>query len=99
MPASLCEMDHTIPFPHGPTTRANTGPFNKRHHIFKHLDNGWTLRRDPDGTARWTDPRGRPFVVRPFDYRITRVGDEDHPAFEPIIRTIDDPWPDEPCPF
>jgi hypothetical protein len=102
MPSSVCEMDHTIPFPHGPTTRANLGPHNKRHHIFKHLDNGWTLQRDSDGTARWTDPRGRPFVVHPFDSRITQVGDEDTNQAQPVepeAQTVIDPYPDEPCPF
>jgi hypothetical protein len=102
MPASACETDHTIPFPHGPTTRANGGPLNKRHHDLRHGPR-WTLRRNPDGTAHWTRTSDRQtFIVRPYDYRITRVGDEgpapDEVA-EPETQTVIDPYPDEPCPF
>jgi hypothetical protein len=95
-PARLCEMDHTIPFPHGPTVVGNGGPMDTRHHHLRHGDRGWTLRRDPDGTAHWTTPWGYVLTVRPFDYRITQVGDEDTAGREPAPEAVTDPYPDEP---
>jgi hypothetical protein len=42
-PASRCDLDHTVPYPAGPTTAQNLGALCRRHHVLKtHL--GWDLK-------------------------------------------------------
>ncbi|MFZ5852054.1 MAG: DUF222 domain-containing protein, partial [Actinomycetota bacterium] len=55
--AAGCDLDHRVPFPHGPTTRANLAPLCRRHHRLK-THGGWQLRVDRHG-YRWTSPLGR----------------------------------------
>jgi hypothetical protein len=54
VPAERCDTDHREPWPHGPTSGDNLGPFCRRHHIFKgHGLLRWTTRPpdDPPDTA------------------------------------------------
>jgi hypothetical protein len=55
--ATPCDIDHDLAWPFGPTCACNTGPLCRRHHRIK--QQGWTKRRQPDGSVRWTDPTGR----------------------------------------
>jgi hypothetical protein len=52
-----CDVDHDLAWPAGPTCGCNLGPLCRRHHRIK--QQGWTKRRQPDGSVRWTDPTGR----------------------------------------
>lgn len=61
--ASSCEVDHTVPFPRGPTSAANLGPFCKRHHLLKH-HTGWQVEQPEPGTFIWVSPLGRRHVIR-----------------------------------
>ncbi len=73
-PATRCDLDHAVPWPHGPTTPANLGPLCRRHHNLK-THTPWALdpepppdpepagpgSRDPAGTPpgwRWRTPAG-----------------------------------------
>ena len=68
-PARTCDLDHAIPFSQGgTTTRGNVAPECGRDHPSRH-DGGWTLRRDPEGTATWTSPRGHTYHTAAWDYR------------------------------
>jgi hypothetical protein len=67
MPASRCEVDHTIAWEHGGHTGLeNLAPLCKGHHKVKH-HGGWHLRQIPDsgGAVEWTSPAGRRYVVPP----------------------------------
>ena len=65
MPASRCEIDHSIAWEHGGTTSLwNTAPLCRGHHIVKH-HGGWTLRQFENGTIEWTSPTGRRYLVEP----------------------------------
>jgi hypothetical protein len=55
--ATPCDVDHDLAWPFGPTCACNTGPLCRRHHRIK--QEGWTKRRQPDGSVQWTDPTGR----------------------------------------
>ena len=52
VPAKFCDFDHRIPFPEGPTTGDNLGPFCRRHHGYKgHGLLHWTTRLQRDSPA------------------------------------------------
>lgn len=67
MPASRCEIDHTVAWDDGgPTSLDNLSPICRGHHRVKH-HGGWRVRQLPDsgGALEWTSPAGRRYVVRP----------------------------------
>ena len=45
-PARRCDLDHHVPYPHGPTTVANLGPLHRRHHNLK-TAGLWTCTPQP----------------------------------------------------
>jgi hypothetical protein len=62
--ASLCDLDHEIPWPAGPTAVSNLQALHQRHHDLKtHTDT--TVTTEPDGTTVWTLPSGRVYRVPP----------------------------------
>ena len=67
VPASKCEIDHTVAWEHGgETSLDNLAPLCKGHHTVKH-HGGWRVRQVPDsgGALEWTSPAGRRYVVHP----------------------------------
>ncbi len=63
-PAAWADLDHVVPYPHGPTSEANLQALCRRHHRMKHTGR-WQVRRDPEGTTTWVTPAGRRFTDRP----------------------------------
>jgi len=57
------QLDHTIPYPHGPTTAENLGPPCRRHHNVKTHGAGWALQQPFRGIFVWRSPTGRIYVV------------------------------------
>ena len=67
MPASRCEIDHTIAWEDGGSTSLdNLAPICRGHHRVKH-HGGWQVRQVPDsgGVLEWTSPAGRRYLVEP----------------------------------
>ena len=67
IPASRCEIDHTIAWADGGTTELqNLTPLCKGHHTLKHHGN-WVVKQLPDsgGVIEWTSPTGRRYLVEP----------------------------------
>ncbi|NYE19198.1 HNH endonuclease signature motif containing protein [Microbacterium immunditiarum] len=67
IPASRCEIDHTIAWEYGGhTSLDNLAPLCKGHHTVKH-HGGWRVRQVPDsgGALEWRSPAGRTYVVQP----------------------------------
>ncbi len=63
MPASDCDIDHTIPWAQGgPTTVGNTAPLCRHDHLLKDTI-GWECRPDGDGAYRWTSPLGLTYTA------------------------------------
>lgn len=59
VPATRCDLDHVIAYPHGPTDEANLVALCRAHHGFKHHA-GWRLSLDAEhGGCTWTAPDGR----------------------------------------
>jgi Domain of unknown function (DUF222) len=66
-PAVAADIDHTVPYPHGPTHPSNNKPYCRIHHLFKTFcAGGWNERQLPDGTIIWTSPSGRVYPTQPL---------------------------------
>jgi hypothetical protein len=67
-PATGSDIDHTVPYPYGPTHPSDNKCYCRIHHLFKTFHAGpagWTEIQLPDGTIRWTSPRGRTYTTQP----------------------------------
>ncbi|HJT90343.1 MAG TPA: HNH endonuclease signature motif containing protein [Mycobacterium sp.] len=56
-PAERCDIDHTTPWPYGPTHASNNKPYCRIHHLLKTFC-GWFDEQLPDGTILLTAPSG-----------------------------------------
>ena len=63
------DLDHTVPYPDGPTDECNVAPPCRRHHRVKQAP-GWKLEQPEPGVMRWTTPAGRSYTTRPTVYDI-----------------------------
>ena len=67
-PAEVCDLDHTVPFPLGPTHPSNLKLLCRYHHLLKTFYTrcgGWADRQLPDGTVEWTAPSGHTYTTTP----------------------------------
>ncbi len=67
-PATNCDVDHTIPWPYGPTAASNLKCLCRRHHLLKTFwggESGWRDEQLDDGTIAWTAPDGRTHTTTP----------------------------------
>ncbi len=67
-PAEFCDIDHTIPYPIGPTHPSNLKCTCRKHHLLKTFwtgIGGWADRQLPDGTVIWKAPTGITYKTLP----------------------------------
>ena len=67
-PAEMCDIDHAIPYPVGPTHPSNLRCLCRKHHLLKTFhdgEGGWSDRQYPDGRIEWTAPTGRTYTTYP----------------------------------
>ncbi|MUL81104.1 MULTISPECIES: HNH endonuclease signature motif containing protein [unclassified Mycolicibacterium] len=64
-PAAGSDIDHTVPYPLGPTHPSNTKLLCRAHHLVKTFCPGWTDRQLPDGTVEFTSPTGHTYTTEP----------------------------------
>lgn len=67
-PAEVCDIDHTVPWPLGPTHPSNCKLLCRYHHLLKTFYTGvggWNDRQLPDGTVEWTAPTGHTYTTKP----------------------------------
>ncbi|HEX7161540.1 MAG TPA: DUF222 domain-containing protein [Trebonia sp.] len=65
--AVYCDLDHTVPYPDGPTCQCNLAPKCRRHHRCKQAA-GWRVEQPAPGVVRWTVPSGRTYTTTPTVY-------------------------------
>ena len=63
-PARRCDLDHTVPYPHGPTSDGNLAALCRHHHRLKHLA-GWQVEQPAPGVLLWTSPSGHRYRTDP----------------------------------
>ena len=66
--APVCDIDHTVPYPAGPTHPSNLKGYCRCHHLVKTFytgPGGWTDRQLPDGTTIFTAPTGYEYTTEP----------------------------------
>jgi hypothetical protein len=67
-PAFLADIDHTLPWPEGPTHPSDLKAYCRKHHLLKTFwsgDGGWSDRQLPDGTIMVTTPAGKTYTTKP----------------------------------
>ncbi|WP_193048232.1 HNH endonuclease signature motif containing protein [Mycolicibacterium baixiangningiae] len=67
-PAYLTDIDHTVPYPAGPTCASNLKCLCRKHHLLKTFwagIGGWHDEQLPDGTVIWTSPNGQTHITQP----------------------------------
>src|SRR3954466_13050166 len=64
VPADRCDLDHTIPYPTGPTHASNIKCLCRTNHLMKTFG-GWHDIQLPDGTVIWLSPSGRKYITTP----------------------------------
>ncbi len=63
-PASTADLDHTVPYPTGPTAATNLAALCRHHHRLKHRA-GWTVTQHDGAELTWTTPTGRRHTTSP----------------------------------
>jgi hypothetical protein len=66
--AEVCDIDHSVAYPAGPTHPSNLRCLCRKHHLLKTFwagENGWRDRQLPDGTILWTAPSGHTYTTHP----------------------------------
>jgi hypothetical protein len=67
-PVEKSDIDHTVPWPYGPTHPSNTKPYCRTHHLIKTFcggPGGWTDQQLSDGTIILTAPTGHIYTTEP----------------------------------
>ena len=68
VPADRCDIDHSIPWPLGPTHPSNLHCKCRKHHLLKTFrtgPGGWSEVQHPDGSIVFTAPSGHTYVTVP----------------------------------
>jgi hypothetical protein len=66
-PAQAADLDHTVPWPDGPTDQCNLAPRCRTHHRAKQAPD-WQAEQPAPGVTRWTLPSGRTHTTTPTTY-------------------------------
>ncbi|PXX05834.1 HNH endonuclease signature motif containing protein, partial [Mycolicibacterium moriokaense] len=90
-PAYGCDIDHTVPWPVGPTHASNLKCYCRFHHLLKTFycgAGGWRERQLPDGTLILTAPTGHTYTTKPgslllFPTLCQPTGELHLPAYQP----------------
>lgn len=87
--AAVCDADHTVPYPAGPTSRANLKLYCRTHHLIKTFycgPGGWSERQAPDGTVVFTSPTGHRYTTDPAGAALFPALSV--PTGEPVAATV-----------
>ncbi|MCB0924432.1 MAG: DUF222 domain-containing protein [Mycobacterium sp.] len=86
-PAEVCDVDHAVPWPYGPTHPSNLRSLCRKHHLLRTFwigESGWSDRQLPDGTIIWTAPTGHTYTTYPAARVYFPGWDTDTGALPPV---------------
>ncbi|MCP9270810.1 HNH endonuclease signature motif containing protein [Mycolicibacterium arenosum] len=63
--AEFTDIDHTVPYPAGPTHAGGLKCDCRKHHLIKTFHAGWSEEQLPDGTVITTTPTGHTYTTKP----------------------------------
>jgi hypothetical protein len=97
-PSYQCDLDHTVPYPVGPTHASNVKCLCRFHHLLKTFycgEGGWCERQLPDGTLIFTSPTGHTYTTHPgskllFPTLCAPTGELWTPGHEPTLEPSSD---------
>jgi hypothetical protein len=92
-PSYQCDLDHTVPYPVGPTHASNMKALCRFHHLLKTFyvgQGGWRECQLPDGTLILTAPTGHTYTTHPgsmtlFPSLCASTGELWPPGHEPTV--------------
>ena len=93
-PVERCDVDHTVPYPFGPTHPSNNTLYCRSHHLLKTFycgPGGWTEQQLPDGTIVFTAPTGHTYTTEPLGGMLFSALAQ--PTGELPVPTLDEPSP------
>ncbi|UXA19062.1 HNH endonuclease signature motif containing protein [Mycobacterium sp. SMC-4] len=64
--AMSADIDHTQPWPDGPTHASNLKCYCRIHHLVKTFWDGWSDSQQPDGSVTITSPTGHTYTTAPL---------------------------------
>ncbi|HET8987279.1 MAG TPA: HNH endonuclease signature motif containing protein [Humibacillus sp.] len=67
VPARRCDLDHDVPWPHGPTHVDNLTAKDRQHHRVK-TAGWWHASRDDGAIVTWHTAAGRTYATHPKDW-------------------------------
>ena len=88
------DLDHTVPWPEGPTSASNLAVLCRRHHRLKHSPD-WQVTLHADGAMTWITPTGRRYQSEPWQYTDASCPEMDRWAPRDIDSVDNDPDPPE----
>lgn len=86
-PAEVCDIDHAIAYPLGPTHPSNLRCLCRKHHLlvtFWGGEGGWQDTQRSDGTIVWTAPTGHTYTTYPGARMFFPGWDTDTGALPPV---------------
>jgi Domain of unknown function (DUF222) len=90
VPADRCDIDHTIPYPMGPTHPSNLKCLCRTNHLMKTFG-GWHDVQLPDGTVIWTSPSGRKYITKPGSRLFFETWDTTTTDLPPPVMVVPNP--------
>ncbi len=101
-PAEVCDIDHAIAHPRGPTHPSNLRCLCRKHHLLRTFwigEEGWSDKQFPDGTIVWTAPTGHTYTTHPgarmyfpdWDVTTAALAPVDEGAPVPVNRSLQMP--------
>ena len=94
-PVGRCDIDHTVPYPGGPTHASGLKHYCRTHHLIKTFyggPGGWTDQQLPDGTVILTAPTGHTYPTHAH-------GGTLFPTLAQSTGELPVPFLDEPSPY
>ncbi|UXA18912.1 HNH endonuclease signature motif containing protein [Mycobacterium sp. SMC-4] len=91
VPAEHCDIDHVVPWPHGPTHASNLNCKCRNHHLAKTFWDGYRDVQLSTGEVIWTTPEGQTYRTMPASRLYFPAWDTTTAELPPMAQPPPDP--------